>query len=165
MGMVKAKFEKGIIWRRIIDATKELVKEAVFDFRADGIHMTAVEDSNMGMVKLFLDKIGFIEYDLEKSESMGYELVNFSKALSIVGINDSVDIISDGKGDFVRFLISTKTGSLKSITEFNLKLSHLFFEPLGLEASDFSAILFLPSKELLRIVNIVSLMGGDLISL
>jgi proliferating cell nuclear antigen len=154
--MFEAKLEHASLLRKIIDSMKELVVSANFDVSPTAFALQAMDISHIGMVALYLHPDSFVEYECDKTISMGLNLQNLSKILRCTGNDDSVTItVAD---DANRATFKFENPNNKKISEFNLKMIELDSEHLSVPNHEYTSVIKLPSAEFQKICR-------DLISL
>lgn len=72
--MFEAKLMKGEIWRKVIDAIKELVQEATLDCSENGISLQAMDTSHVSLVSLLLRSEGFETYRCDRNINLGLNI-------------------------------------------------------------------------------------------
>ena len=69
--MFEATIKEGIIWKKLIEALKDLLKQCTWDCDESGIRLQAMDDSHVSLVSVFLRSIAFDEYRCDKVVSLG----------------------------------------------------------------------------------------------
>lgn len=88
----------------------ELVTEAKFTVRKDGLTLTAMDPANVAMVHFTLLSSSFSEYEPGKTTSLGLNLANFKQILRRAGSGDTIVLEdADGKLKVVIRGASTRT--------------------------------------------------------
>jgi proliferating cell nuclear antigen len=57
--MLEAKLDEGLIFKKIVDAIKDLVKQVNIDASSTGLFMQAMDSSHVALVSLELKESGF----------------------------------------------------------------------------------------------------------
>ena len=81
-------FEAGLIGlvKKMLDAIKDLVTDANFEYLDDGICVQTMETSQVCMIPFFLDRMGFDMYNFDEDVKLGVILNNMSKMLKSAGM-------------------------------------------------------------------------------
>lgn len=72
--MFEARLVQGSLWKKIIDAIKDLLNEAKWDFNSSGITLQAMDSSHVSLVSLSMRSEGFDTYRCDRNLSMGINL-------------------------------------------------------------------------------------------
>lgn len=65
-----------------IDSIVNLVEEGQFEVRKDGIHLTAMDPSQISMVSFSMPKEAFVEYNVSEESKVGLDIGQFSNVLA-----------------------------------------------------------------------------------
>ncbi|MBN2421515.1 proliferating cell nuclear antigen (pcna) [Candidatus Woesearchaeota archaeon] len=99
-----------------ISVISELVNEATFKIKPEGLEMIAMDPANVAMVVFKLLSSCFSEYSIDKPMSISINLNNFKQILRRAKPNDAVSlIVGDGKLDIILKSDSTRKFSLPLI--------------------------------------------------
>lgn len=155
--MFEARLVQGIMLKKVLEATKELITEANFEVSNTGITLQAMDSSHVSLVALTLRSDGFEHFRCDRNFSMGMNLNNMDKMLKCAGKEDIVTLKAEDGGDVVTFLFETP--SHERVSEFELKLMDITSENLGIPETEYSATVRMPSGEFQRIVKDLSSIG------
>lgn len=72
--MFEARLVQGSLWKKILEATKDLLNEAIYDCTSTGISLQAMDSSHVSLVSLNLRSDGFDTYRCDRNLSMGINL-------------------------------------------------------------------------------------------
>lgn len=72
--MFEARLAQGSLWKKILDAIKDLLTEAIWDCNSTGIALQAMDSSHVSLVSLNLRSDGFETYRCDRNLSMGMNL-------------------------------------------------------------------------------------------
>ena len=75
--MFEAKLVKGEIWKKVIDAIKDLIQEATLDCSENGISLQAMDTSHVSLVSLLLRSEGFETYRCDRNINLGLNITRF----------------------------------------------------------------------------------------
>ncbi|KAL4422881.1 hypothetical protein ABPG75_009078 [Micractinium tetrahymenae] len=155
--MFEARLVQGIMLKKVLEATKELIQEANFEVSAAGINLQAMDSSHVSLVALNLRSDGFEHFRCDRNFSMGLNLNNMDKMLKCAGKEDVITIKAEDGGDTVTFLFETP--NQERVSEFELKLMDITSENLGIPETEYSATVRMPSGEFQRIVKDLGTIG------
>lgn len=65
-----------------IESIVSLVEEGVFEVRKDGLHLKAMDPSQISMVSFTMPKAAFVEYEVGDETKIGIDIAQFSSVLS-----------------------------------------------------------------------------------
>jgi len=80
--MFEVSIEDAKFWKNCVDAIVNLIDEGVFEVKADGISLRAMDSSQIAMVSFFVPKKSFVEYNVDGSEKLGLNFDSLSKFLA-----------------------------------------------------------------------------------
>ncbi|CAD8106488.1 unnamed protein product [Paramecium primaurelia] len=146
--MFEAKFEDGVLFKKIVEAIKELVKNVNLEANGTGISLQAMDTSHVALVALQLNEKGFKKYRCEKSLTMGLSIENLQKILKCSGNDDQITLrTQEEEPTTLSFTFESKN----RISEFQLNLMSLDQEQLGVPDTDYSSVIKMPSNEFTKI--------------
>ncbi|KAJ1796284.1 hypothetical protein LPJ59_003841 [Coemansia sp. RSA 2399] len=156
--MIEAKLPQASLLKKIIEAIKELVDEANFDFTESGIRLQAMDKSHVALSFLHLRDDGFVEYRCDRSQTLGINLGSFGKILKCAANDDQVHIKAT-TDDAETLMISFESSGKDRISEFNLKLMDIDIDTVDVPDMDYQATVTMSSQEFARIVRDLSSIG------
>ena len=122
--MLELRLVQGSLFKKIIEAIKDLVTDANFDCSSSGFSMQAMDSSHVALVALLLRSEGFEHYRCDRNISMGVNLNNMSKMLKCAGNDDIITIKADDGSDTITLMFETPSKKIQThtlfITCFNL---------------------------------------------
>lgn len=72
--MFEARLVSSSSFRKVLDAIKDLLKEASFDCSESGIQLQAMDDAHVSLVYLTLRSDGFDKYRCDRNLTMGMNI-------------------------------------------------------------------------------------------
>ncbi|KAI9502447.1 hypothetical protein GGI25_006439 [Coemansia spiralis] len=156
--MIEAKLPQASLLKKIIEAIKELVDEANFDFTESGIRLQAMDKSHVALSFLHLRDDGFREYRCDRSQTLGINLNSFSKILKCAANDDQVHIKAT-TDNAETLMVSFESSGKDRISEFNLKLMDIDIDSVDVPDMDYQATVTMSSQEFARIVRDLSSIG------
>ncbi|CAD8148984.1 unnamed protein product [Paramecium octaurelia] len=146
--MFEAKFNDGVLFKKIVEAVKELVKNVNLEANGTGISLQAMDTSHVALVALQLNEKGFKKYRCEKSLTMGLSIENLQKILRCSGYDDQITLrTQEEEPTTLSFTFESKN----RISEFQLNLMSLDQEQLGVPDTEYSSVVRMPSSEFTKI--------------
>ncbi|EGR29791.1 proliferating cell nuclear antigen, putative [Ichthyophthirius multifiliis] len=153
--MFQAKLEEGILFKKIVDSIKDLVKQVNIDANPNGLSMQAMDSAHVALVSLKLNENGFKDYRCDRPLTLGLSIENLSKILKCAGGDDIITLQTDEEEpSTLRFLFENPQAT--KISEFSLNLLSLDSEALGIPETEYSSTIEMPSSEFSRICKELS---------
>ncbi|CAH8288714.1 unnamed protein product [Heterobilharzia americana] len=159
--MFEARLTQADVWKKIIDAIKDLVQEATLDCTENGISLQAMDNAHVSLVSLLLRSDGFETYRCDRNLSLGLNITSASKILRCASGNDAVTLKAEDKADTLTFVFESKNQEKSS--EFEIKLMDLDTDHLGIPDTDYKCIIRMPSAQLQRICRDLSQIGDSVV--
>jgi len=129
--MLKLELENGKDWIDILQAIRDIVEEAVFIAKPDGLYLKAMDSARVSMVEMYLPAIFFSDYSIEGEEvKLAISIIDMVKSLK--GIKkgyrltistteeNTLRLLFSGKGSFI-FEFPMLDISYEAIPELKLK--------------------------------------------
>lgn len=132
--------------RNLIDALKDILTDANFQFSKEGIKCTAMDASHTVLVHLKLNADKFDFFHCEKKLTVGIAMSNFYKFIKTMNNNDILTLYIK-KNDVNVLGIKMENSDKNSVIDFSLNLMDLNDETLEISPVEFDSILTLPSND------------------
>ncbi|KAJ2723207.1 hypothetical protein GGI07_002776 [Coemansia sp. Benny D115] len=155
--MIEAVIPQASLLKKIIEAIKELVDEANFDFSETGIRLQAMDKSHIALSFLYLRADGFSEYRCDRSQTLGINLGSFSKILKCAANDDQVQIRAADEAEALS--LAFENSAKDRMSEFNLKLMDIDIDSVDVPEMDYQATVSMSAQEFARIVRDLSSIG------
>jgi len=152
-----AKLEKAGLLKKIIEAIKEVVTDTNFDCSPSGIGMQAMDSSHVSLVSLLLKSEGFESYECGRTLSLGLNLSSMTKILKCAQNEDSVVLNSLEGTDTLKLTFESQKND--KVAEFELKLTNIDCESLGIPDAEYTSEIKMPSGEFQRICRDLTVLG------
>ncbi len=89
--------------KSVIDCIASLVEEGQFEVKADGLHLMAMDPSQISMVSFTMPKTAFVEYDVAEERKIGIDISQLSNVLSRGKKGERVELVVEEGRLVVRF--------------------------------------------------------------
>ena len=80
------------LWRNVIEATSELIDEANFIAKPDGVSLRSMDPSHVAMIEVVLPVSFFDEYICDVEVNIGVNLDELKRLLRRAGANDRLEM-------------------------------------------------------------------------
>merc|ERR1719204_380334 len=90
--MLEATLKNGEVLRKIITAISDLVTDANFDCREQGMSLQAMDSSHVSLVSMLLRCEGFDPWRCDRSCQLGIHLEHMMKLLKCMASKDSIEM-------------------------------------------------------------------------
>jgi len=147
--MFEAKLAEGHVFKKIVEAIKDLVTDVNIDVSPSGISLQAMDTSHVALVSLNLSMEGFESYRCDSNVVLGVNIANLSKVMKLADPSDSITLQADQDPSTLK-LVFENPKTQKS-TEFNLNLISLDVEHLSIPETEYSSLITINSGEFSRI--------------
>eukprot|EP00108_Taenia_solium_P003502 TsM_000874300 transcript=TsM_000874300 gene=TsM_000874300 len=159
--MFEARLPQADVWKKVIDAIKELVQEATIDCSDTGISLQAMDSAHVSLVSLLMRSDGFETFRCDRNMSLGLNITSAAKILRCAGSTDSITLKAGDKADTITFLFESK--NQEKVSEFELKLMDLDVDHLGIPETDYKCVIRMPASELQRICRDLGQIGDSVV--
>ncbi|XP_046860580.1 proliferating cell nuclear antigen-like [Xenia sp. Carnegie-2017] len=158
--MFEARLVQGSLFKKVLDAIKDLVTEANWDCSANGMSMQAMDSAHVSLCFIDLNADGFDPYRCDRNLTLGLNISNLSKIMKCAANDDVVTIRAEDNADAVNLIFETP--NQEKVSEYSLLLMNIDSEHLGIPETDYSATIKMPSSELQRICRDLSQIGDSI---
>mmetsp|Transcript_6349 Transcript_6349/g.10028 ORF Transcript_6349/g.10028 Transcript_6349/m.10028 type:complete len:258 (-) Transcript_6349:56-829(-) len=155
--MLESRFSEAALLKKIVDAMKELVNDAIFEFSESGLHLQAMDSSHVSLCYLKLNKKGFEHYRCDEKASLGINLPNLGKILKCAANDDTVTLKAKEKTDVLSLMF--ENSGQDRIMDFDMKLMDFDQEQLQIPVTEYKCIISIESQEFKRIISDLSQLG------
>lgn len=159
--MFEARLVQGSLWKKIIDAIKDLLNEAKWDCNASGVTLQAMDSSHVSLVSLNLRTEGFDFYRCDRNLSLGINLSHMAKIFRCAGNDDVITLKTADDSDTVTFVFESPNS--EKVSDYEINLLNLDAEHLGIPETEYSCVVKMPASEFQRICRDLSQIGESVI--
>jgi proliferating cell nuclear antigen len=161
--MFEARLAKGLLLKKIIDAIKDLITEASWDFTKEGIMLQAMDSSHVSLVYLNLKSDGFDAYHCSNSLTMGMNIKSFYMILKCASDGDMITLKAQDDPRVLNIVFEANNNREK-ISEYEMKLIDLDVEHFEIPDKEYACVMRFNSPEFKKICT-DSLRFGDVITI
>ncbi|KAK9478736.1 proliferating cell nuclear antigen, N-terminal domain-containing protein [Lipomyces japonicus] len=147
--MLEAKLDQAVLFKKVVDAIRDIVQDCNFDCSETGIALQAMDSSHVSLVSLLLAADGFSEYRCDRSVALGINLASLTKILRCGNNDDILSIEAPDKPD--NLTIRFENTQQDRMSEYVLKLMDIDQELLGIPDTEYPATVSMPSSDFQRI--------------
>jgi len=152
--------KNGEVLTKIISAISELVTDANFDCREDGMSLQAMDSSHVSLVSMLLRAEGFEEWTCQQNCQLGIQLQHLMKLLRCMHTKDSVELNYKENNEELDFIF--KSPNEERVSHFSLKLMEIDQEHLGIPDTEYQTSVQMPSSEFMRICRDLASFGDTI---
>lgn len=153
----EARLIQGHIFKKIVEAMKDLVTDANLECSESGLSLQAMDSSHVALCALLLRPDCFGLFRCDRAMSLGVNFGSLSKILRCAGNDDVMTMKAEDDADSVSFMFENPNQD--KITDFEMKLMDIDSEHLGIPDTEYKAIISLPAGEFQRICRDLSVLG------
>ncbi|KAJ0493357.1 putative proliferating cell nuclear antigen, PCNA [Helianthus annuus] len=145
--------------KKVIESITDLVYnvDANFECSSTGISLQAIDPIHEAMVSLLLRSDGFQHYCCDPNMSLGINLGSLADMLMCAGDDDIVTVKAHDGQNCLSFMFENLDQD--KITNFEMKLMDVDYEPLEIKECKYDAVVRMPSSEFARICKDLNTMG------
>lgn len=159
--MFEARMVQGSMWKKLIDAIKDLLSEAKWDCSSNGITLQAMDSSHVSLVSMNLKSDIFDAFRCDRNLSLGINLTSMAKIIRCAGNDDIITIKTGDDADTVTFVFESPNN--EKVSDYEIRLLDLDTETLGIPDTEYSCVVKMPSAEFQRICRDLSQIGESVI--
>jgi len=152
--------KNGEVLSKIISAIGDLVVDANFDCREQGMSLQAMDSSHVSLVSLLLRAEGFEPWNCTQTCQLGIHMEHLMKLLKCMHTKDSVELNYKENGEELDFIF--KSQNEDRVSHFSLKLMEIDAEHLGIPETDYQTCVQMPSSEFMRMCRDLASFGDTL---
>jgi len=148
--MIECRLAQASVLKKIVEALKDLVTDASFDFSETGLQLQAMDSSHVSLCYMSIEEDGFDYYRCDRPASLGVSLSNLAKVLKCAANDDTVTLKAKDNGDVLSLMFESKNQD--RIMDFDLKLMDLEQEQLSIPETEYKCKVLIAADEFKRII-------------
>ena len=138
--------------RILVEALKEILIDANFEFTKDGIRIMKTDSSSTVLVHLKLLAENFESYRCDNPLVLGINMFNLFKLIRTIGNDDTLTIsYDDNKLGVLEIKIAN--GNKNQITNYTLNLMEIDIEKFEIEPETFESEISMPATDFQKIIK------------
>jgi proliferating cell nuclear antigen len=157
--MFEARVQQASLFKKLIDAIRELVNEANFDVSATGMQLQAMDTSHVSLVALMIRGEGFDHFRCDRGLSLGLNLASMTKVLKCAQNDDIMTLKAADEPEELTFVFESEKAD--RISDFDIKLMDIDSDHLGIPDMKYSAVVSMPAGEFQRIMRDMVTIGDS----
>ncbi|KAK0729233.1 proliferating cell nuclear antigen, N-terminal domain-containing protein [Apiosordaria backusii] len=149
--MLEARLATASLFKKTVDAIKDLVQDCNFDCNDSGIALQAMDNSHVALVSMMLKAESFSPFRCDRNIALGVNLTSLTKVLRAAGSEDVLTLKAEDAPDVLNLVFENSDSD--RISEYDLKLMDIDQEHLGIPDTEYAATITMPSAEFKRITT------------
>lgn len=105
--MLEAKLSDPQVFKKIVEAVKELVNEVNFDCNASGITLQAMDSTHVALATLLMHADEFDNFRCDRNIPLGINLSSLTKILKSANSSDSITLRAKDSGDSLSLIFES----------------------------------------------------------
>lgn len=149
--MLEARIERADVFKKLIEAMKDLVTEAMFEFSDTGVQLQSMDSSHVSLCFVELEKKTFEHYRCDQNYALGLSLPNLAKVLKCAGADDVLTLKYKDESDVLSLMFENEEQD--RIMDFDLTLMDLDQDQLQIPETDYQCIVKLETDQFKKIIS------------
>ncbi len=155
--MLEAKLLQSVVLKKIVDALKDLINEAKFEFTSSGMTLQSMDSAHVILVSLLLRADGFESYRCDRSIPLGINMASLAKIIRAASNEDSVTLRADDDGESLNLIFEPASGG--RVSDYDLKLMDLDVEQVEVPDLKYDVSVRMPAEEFQRVCRDLGAIG------
>ena len=147
--MFEAKLTEGNIFKKIVEAIKDVVSDVNIDVGPSGMSLQAMDGSHVALVSLFLSADGFEHYRADCNMVLGINVNILAKVMKLAEPADSITLQADDKPQSLR--LNFANPKTERTTEFTMNLISLDVEHLAIPETEYCSVVAINANEFTKL--------------
>lgn len=139
-------------FRTLIEALKEILTDANFEFDHTGMKVMAMDTSHTVLVHLKLQAERFVSYYCPGKAILGLNMINYFKLIKTMGNNDTLTLYVKKSNPNV-LGIKIENSEKNQMTIYNINLMDVDQTEIEIPPAEFDSVITLPSVEFQKIIR------------
>lgn len=154
-----AKTVQSSSFKNLIEDVKDIIQDANFIIDTNGVRLTAMDESKIVLVRLYLEADKFEQYSCGRRQTIGVNMPNLFKLIKVMTNDDTLTLfMSDDEPNLLGIKIENAVKN--KITTFRLKLLDLDDEELVIQSTaTFGSIITMPSVDFQKLCRDMHYIG------
>ena len=149
--LLEVKTVQSSAFRVLIEALKEILTDANFEFDSTGLKIMAMDSSHTVLVHLKLYADNFESYELNREKLiLGVNMINLFKLIKTMGNSDSLTLYVEEDNESM-LGIKLENNEKNSRTKYELNLMDLLEENIHCPPAEFESVITMPSTDFQKI--------------
>ncbi len=148
------------LWKKLVDAMKELVTEVNMQCVPEGINIQSMDAAHVALVAMGINCAGFEQYKCESESIIGLNMGNLGKILKTIESNDALTLKHNIEDNVLSVQAENNAGNRS--TEFLMKLMEIEAESMDIPDIDYKASIFMSSSEFAKICRDLAVFGDTI---
>jgi len=149
--MLEARLEQALLFKRVVEAIKDLVQDCNFNCNDSGVALQAMDNSHVALVSMMLKAETFSPYRCDRNVALGINLSALTKVLRCAQNEDMLTLKAEDAPDMVNLTFENTESD--RISEYDIKLMDIDDEHLGIPDTEYAATITMPAAEFQRITR------------
>jgi len=147
--VLEAQLQHAVLFKKVVDAMKDLCKEVNFDCSEKGLQVQSMDSSHVALVSLMLRESAFADFKCDRPTSLGMNIESLAKIFKMCGPNDSLKLRYQNDADTLNF--QCECSGDDRIADFDLKLMQIESEHMEIPEQQYKVSVKMPSAEFQKI--------------
>lgn len=149
--LLNVKTVQSSAFRVLVEALKEILTDANFEFDCNGIKVMAMDSSHTVLVHLKLNAKNFEFFQLNREKiTIGVNMINLFKLIKTMGNNDTLSLFIEEDNESV-LGIKLENNDKNTRTKYELNLMDLHEDNIHCPPAEFESVITLPSVDFQKI--------------
>ena len=97
--MFEARLVDGVILRQVMDAIKDLVRDANIEVTEEDLQIQCMDAAHVSLVDVRLSSSAFDQYRCDKALKLGFNSENMTKIMKMLNKDDAIVLKAEDEGD------------------------------------------------------------------
>ena len=159
--ILEVKTVQSSAFRILIEALKEILTDANFEFDEHGIKIMAMDSSHTVLVHLKLNSDNFEEFKCNTKLILGINMINLFKLIKTMSNNDTLTLYVEEDNQSV-LGIKIENSEKNTITRYKLNLMDLHEDNIQIPPTIFESVITLPSSDFQKICRDMHNLADDI---
>lgn len=155
--MVEARLTNPQLFKKLLDALRELVEEANIDCNESGLSLQAMDASHVALVSMHLSSSGFDKFKCDQNTTLGVNLGSIQKIMKCGGADDVLTLKTNDERSELKFQFESSKS--ERFFEFSMALMDIDSEHLAIPDAEPEAAITLASSEFTRVCRDLTQFG------